>query len=422
VDGPDVDVSSAVSTDADVRITGVAVGGEGVAREPSGRVLFVAGALPGERVRARLVGEARRHARAVTIEVVEAAPVRVAPPCPFVAAGCGGCGWQHVDGAAQRRLKAGMVADALRRLGGEHDPVVAPGPDLPATGYRTTLRGEADTEGRFALRRHHSHDLVAVPGCLVAHPLVASVVAEGRFPPGAGVTVRAGARTGDRLVVVDLPDTGAGAGAADATGGTAVPDGVRVVTGTELAAGTRAWLHEEVAGARLRVSARSFFQAGPDAAEALVLAVSDAAGPIAGGERFADLYGGVGLFAATVAGPPGARVEVVEASASSAADARVNLRALDARVVRSDVARWHGRRTDVVVADPPSAGLGRAGVRAVVGARAPRLVLVSCDAGALGRDVGLLRAAGYQRTGSTLVDVFPQTPHVEVVSRFERRA
>ncbi|MGH9113600.1 MAG: class I SAM-dependent RNA methyltransferase [Acidimicrobiales bacterium] len=424
-----------------LRVTNVAVGGDGVARELSGRVVLVAGALPGELVDVEVVDERRDRARAVVVGVREAAPARAEPPCPFVAAGCGGCGWQHVAPAAQRELKVDMVADALRRQGGVADPWVAAGPTLDATGYRTTLRGVADDGGRFALRRHRSHDLVAVPACLVAHPLVAEVLAEGRFPPGADVTVRVGARTGERMVVVDgladpadapesadVADAPESAGFADAAG-VAVPGDVRVVTGAELAAGRRAWIHEEVAGHRLRVSARSFFQARPDGAEALVDAVRTALdGALAGGARLADLYGGVGLFAVVLAGDVAAagdgRVEVVEASASSAADARINVGHLGprvrVRVVRCDVARWRPRRMDAVIADPPRAGLGRGGARAVAATRAGRLALVSCDVAALGRDVRLLAEAGYGLVDATLVDLFPHTPHVEVVSRFDR--
>ncbi|HEY8524354.1 MAG TPA: hypothetical protein VIL48_05290 [Acidimicrobiales bacterium] len=341
-----------------------------------------------------------------------------------------------------------MVADALRRLGGLDDPLVDPGPELAPAGYRTTLRGVADADGRFALRRRASHDPVAVPGCRVADPLVAEVVEAGRFPPGAEVTIRAGARTGERLVIVDRPAGRAGAGrdGTDPAGvpdglldGVDVPDGVRVVAGAELTAGRRAWFHEEVAGRWLRISARSFFQPRPDGAEALVAAVAAAVGepgPASrGGGRphLVDLYGGVGLFAVTA--DPGWRVTVVEASASAVADARINLASRPApadvaapagpvappdRVVRSDVARWRPRRAAAVVADPPRAGLGRAGVRAVVRTGADRLALVSCDAGALGRDAALLTAAGYRFAGATLVDQFVGTPHVEVVSRFVR--
>jgi 23S rRNA (uracil1939-C5)-methyltransferase len=405
---------SSTGTSVDVRITGVAVGGDGLARDDDGRVLLVADALPGELIRASVLDERRNHARAVADAVVEPAASRVEPPCPFVAAGCGGCGWQHVRPDAQRQLKVTMVADALRRLGRIDDPVVDPGPDLAPTGYRTTLRAVAGADGRLALRRRHSHDLVAVPGCQVAHPLVAEVLAAGRFPPGAEVTVRAGARTADRLVVVDPSAPG--------DGGVVVPEGVRVVGGDELAGGRRAWFHEEVAGRRFRISARSFFQPQPDGAEALVAAVAEAVGsaPPSGG-HLVDLYGGVGLFAATVGLGAGWRVTLVEASASAAADARINLAGTGARVVRADVRRWRPRRADVVVADPPRAGLGRDGVRVVAGTRAETVVLVSCDAGALGRDAGLLTRAGYRFAGATLVDQFVGTPHVEVVSRFDRR-
>jgi 23S rRNA (uracil1939-C5)-methyltransferase len=430
-----------------LRVTAAAAGGDGVAREPSGRVVLVAGALPGELVDAEIVDQRRDHARAEVVAVREAAPGRVHPPCPFVAAGCGGCGWQHVAPNAQRQLKVDVVTDALRRQGGVADPRVSAGPALRATAYRTTLRGAADDRAQFTLRRRHSHDLVAVPACLVAHPLVAEVLAEGRFPPGAEITVRVGARTGERMVVVDgLEDP---ADAAD-VGAVTVPQDVRVVTGAELAAGRRAWIHEVVAGHRLRVSARSFFQARPDGAEALVDAVRTALdGALGAGTRLADLYGGVGLFAVALAHDVGAaahgvasadgggadgpqacggddngRVEVVEASASSAADARINVSQLGrrVRVVRTDVARWRARRMDVVVADPPRAGLGRGGTRAVAATRAHRLALVSCDAGALGRDVRLLARAGYRLVDATLIDLFPHTPHVEVVSRFDRVA
>ena len=473
----------------------------------------------------------------------------IAPPCPFVAAGCGGCGWQHVAVDDQRALKVGLVTEALRR-GGVADPVVDEGPALPATGYRTTVRGVADADGRVALRRARSHELIAVPECQVAHPLVAEVLAGGRFPPGAEVTIRASVATGDRLVIVDLPDRpapdgppadervpdagipaalgdpgrpgppgpgaaegqagdvgvptevgdagstrapdagvaageelagdvgvptdaggtpapdagvaageepagdvgvppgvgGAGGAAASVSGvgegpagGVEVPDRVRVVTGAELAAGKRAWAYEVVAGVRLRVSARSFFQSGPAGAEALVAAVRQALdGAVGPGRHLVDLYGGVGLFAATIGIPAGSRTTVVEASAPAAADARVNMAAavdlakavatatggagpdVAGKVVRSDVARWHPRRAHALVADPPRAGLGRGGVRAVARSGARRLALVSCDAGALGRDTKLLLDAGYRFVGAVLVDQFVGTPHVEVVSCFDR--
>jgi 23S rRNA (uracil1939-C5)-methyltransferase len=199
-----------------------------------------------------------------------------------------------------------------------------------------------------------------------------------------------------------------------------VPEGVRVVSTTELSQGRRAWFHEEAAGRRWRISARSFFQARPDGADALVAAVRAAtAGARLLGGHLVDLYGGVGLFAGAAegAGP----VTLVESSASSAADARVNLDGLDARVVRADVARWRVSPAEVVVADPPRTGLGAEVVRRVAATGAGRVALVSCDPAALGRDAKLLTAAGYDLVACQLVDLFPHTSHVEVVSRFDRR-
>ncbi len=367
---------------------------------------FVPGGLPGETVRVELVRQKKDFARGELREVVAASPDRIEPPCPHVADGCGGCDWQHVDPGAQSRLKAAVVADALRRQAHLEVPIDL-GPALPATGYRTTVRGEA-AGGRIGFKRRSSHDLVGIDACLVAHPLVDELIVDGRFPDG-DVVLRAGARTGERLVVV----AGDGSGAS-------VPDGVRVVGSAALADGLRAWFHDEVAGRRWRISARSFFQARPDGAEALVAAVDAALGADRPeGGHLVDLYGGVGLFAGALA--RGARVTLVEQGLASLADARVNLADLDARIVRADVAHWGATKADLVVADPPRAGLGERGVARVAATHAPVVALVSCDPASLGRDARHLRDAGYDLRSCQLVDLFPQTSHVEVVSRFERR-
>ena len=386
-------------------ITTVVAGGDGLARDPDGRVVFVEGALAGERVLAEVREHRKDFSRAVTVDVLSPSGDRTLPPCPFVAAGCGGCDWQHLVPDGQRRAKASIVADSLRRLA-HLEREVGPGPSLPDLHHRTTLRGAA-VDGRFALRHRGSHDLVPIGPCLIADPLIDELVRDGRFPDGE-VTLRAGARTGERLVVVS------GDPAA-----TQVPEGVRVVSTAQLRAGTRAWYHEELAGRRWRISAESFFQARPDGAEALVALVGDALeGALAADDHLVDLYGGVGLFAATLATGP---VTLVESSPSAAADARINLADHRARVVRGDASRWRGKRAAAVVADPPRAGLGRQGVAAVVATQTPRLALVSCDAAAFARDARLLDAAGYDLRTATLVDLFPQTSHLEVVSRFDRR-
>lgn len=393
-------------TRVELRTTSVAVGGEAVAREDSGRVVFVAGGLPDETVLVELEDERATFARGAVVDVVDASPDRVVPPCPHVAAGCGGCDWQHIAVPTQRDLRRQIVAEVLERTGGIIDPVVTDGPPLAAHGLRTTVRGIAGPDGRFAFRRRRSHDLVEVDSCLISHPLVEEIISAGRFRPGAAVVIRVGARTGERMVVIG-----------PTAGGTVVPEGVEVVGEDQLASGHRAWIHEEAAGRTWRISARSFFQASPEGAEALVGAVGELIERHApDANRLVDLCSGVGLFGGTLGA--GRTVVGVERSASAVADARTNLADIDARLLKVALARWRPSPADVVIADPARSGLQKDGVAAVVGTGAPLCVLVSCDPAALGRDAKLLAAAGYRHAGSTVIDLFGHTSHVEVVTGF----
>ena len=235
------------------------------------------------------------------------------------------------------------------------------------------------------------------------------LVRDGRFGAAVEVTLRIGGATGERLAVVapSVPDD------------LALPSDVTVVGEDELAEGRHVWFHDEVAGRRFRISARSFFQTRTDGAEALVAAVRDAGGDAWGHGRLADLYGGVGLFASTLG--EGMSTVLVESARSSVADAEHNLADRDATVVRSSVDRWRPSPADLVVADPPRAGLGKAALAPILATGAHRLVLVSCDAAAFGRDAGLLAEAGFERRSTVLVDLFPHTPRVELVSRFDRK-
>ena len=383
--------------------TAMAAGGAAVAREATGRVVLVDGALPGETVDAVLTEERSSYARARVSAVLEPSPDRVTPPCPHVVRGCGGCGWQHISLEAQRRYKTGVVSEALRRIGGVEGAEVLPASPARLAGYRTTLRLRSDG-ARPGFRRYRGHEVVPVDSCLVAHPLLGELLAAGDFGAATDITLRCGARTGERLAVLG-----------PSSGGASLPASVRVIGEDELAAGRRAWIFEEVAGKRLRLSAESFFQASPEGAEVLVSLVGSALSGAPDGP-LVDAYGGVGLFAATVgAGRP---VMLLECSAPAAADARVNVPSASVR--RVDVARWRASKAAVVVADPPRAGLGAAGVAALVASRPSHLALVSCDPASLGRDAALLTARGFALEWAALVDMFPGTPHIEVVSRFVR--
>ncbi len=385
----------------------VATGGDGVARDDAGRVVFVRGALPGDVARVRIRDERRRHAHGTIAELLHPGPGRREPPCPHLAQGCGGCDLQHAEVARQHELKVQIVIDCLERIGRVHQPEVERGGAVPPTGYRTTLHAAVSGD-RAGLHGWHSHEVVPTPGCLVAHPTLREILAEGRFPGARSAMLRVGARTGECVVVVDPTAERA-----------AVPRG-ELLGRDQLGRANPGVIHERVGARLLRVSARSFFQSGPDAAELLLAAVDEAVGASGRRGTLVDLYGGVGLLGGGV-DIDGPRV-CVERSAAAAADARVNLAPLgaDATVVQVPVERWRPVAAEVVIADPARSGLGRAGVEQVVATGAGTVVLVSCDPGSLGRDALLLGRSGYELGRATVLDLFPQTSHVEVVSLFTR--
>lgn len=396
-----------VPTTLRLRPSSMAAGGSALARDDDGRVVFVDGALPDELVEAEVFDEHTDYARAVVVQVIEPAEGRVAPPCPYVGAGCGGCGWQHVAPQVQVALKRDIVLDALRRIGRLTSADVAAGQPLPSTGYRTTVRmGVRD--GRAAFHGHRSHDLVPIDECLVAHPLLHDLIGSGRYEGATDVTLRCGSATGERLVL-----------ASPHAHGVEVPDDVVVIGANEVKRGRTARIHEVVRGRRFLISATSFFQARTDGAEALVDAVrqefvhDDEAG------TFVDAYCGVGLFAGLLGA--GRKIVAVERHGPAVRDARDNL-GRDAQVVRAEITAWDPVPARVVVADPARPGLGGKAAARLAATGATRLVLVSCDPASLARDVGILTGLGFVHRRSTLVDLFPHTPHVEVVTRFDRVA
>jgi len=388
----------------DVDVVRIAGGGEGVAHLDDGRVVFVSGAVPGDRARIELTVDKRRFAKGRIVEVVEGGPARIEPTCNHVADGCGGCDWRHVRPAEQVALKVAIVTDALERIGRLVEPAVTAAPALAPSGGRTTVRAIVK-DGRAGFRRRASHDAVIVEGCDVAHPLIEELLVGGRFGAAEEVTLRAGVASGDRLALVS-----------PTADGVVLPDDVIVVGADELAAGRSAHITEEVGGRSWQISAGSFFQTRPDGATALfdlVATAVEANAPADG--PMVDLYSGVGLFAAAAGGRT---VTAVESGSSSVADARINLADDPVTVVESKVERWVPQPADIVVADPSRAGLGAEAVNIIAATDAGAVVLVSCDPGSLGRDAALLVDAGYRFHSATVVDLFPQTSHVEVVSVF----
>ena len=423
----------AVGDEVEVDVTAIAHGGHCIARH-EGQVLFVRHTIPGERVVARVTetGAGERFVRADAVSVLTASPDRVTPPCPWAGPGrCGGCDLQHVALHRQRALKADVVREQLARLAHleprvEVEPV--PG-DAEGLDWRTRVEFAVDDEGRAGLRRHRSHDVVAIDHCRIAAPGIDLLrVTEGLWP-GVEAVDTVAPSVGEPLAVV-VP-------------GPVVPVvHERAEASWPLDDGTEQSLSRE-----LEVSARGFWQVHPGAARTFVEAVMTVAG-VRPGERALDLYAGVGLFAsalALAAGPTG-QVIAVESDPEAADHARENLgdqpnaAVLTARVddafgvarpSRRGSAKQRGSRprkasrsalmptaADVVVLDPPRTGAGR-GVCTEIAALRPRVVVyVACDPAALARDTAYLADLGYRLDGLRAFDAFPMTHHVECVATF----
>jgi 23S rRNA (uracil1939-C5)-methyltransferase len=391
---------------AEVRIERLVAGGDGMGRLDDGRVVFVPGALAGEVVQVHLTQQRRDFARGELVDVIEAAAGRVVPPCPELARGCGGCDWQHLVADGQLAAKVAIVQEALRRTAKLADAHVVAGGSVPPWRYRTSLRLAASPDGRLGLRRSRSHDVVPLGSCAVAHPELEALAVAGRAAGADEVSLRVSASTGQRTAWVSWGSAGTSRASAS------FPDDVVV--------GPDAAVHEVVAGVELHVSAASFFQSGPAAAELLVDVVRRAGGDqLAAARTVVDAYAGVGLFAATVV-PSSARVVLVESSSSACSDARRNLTRGATEVVEQPVERWAPIAADVVIADPARTGLGAEAAAVLAATDAEVVVLVSCDPVAAARDVRLLVGHGYRLESCTVLDLFPQTHHVETVARLVR--
>ncbi|MFJ8203098.1 class I SAM-dependent RNA methyltransferase [Micromonospora chalcea] len=392
----------------ELTVDAVAPGGHCVARV-GGQVVFVRHALPGERVIAEVTELHRGFARADAVEILDAAPDRVTPPCPYARPGrCGGCDLQHVAPAAQLDWKLAVVREQLTRLGGfTAEQIDALGVRVEALpggplGWRSRVRYAVDAAGRAGLLKHRSHEVVPIERCLIAHPAIQELPV---LPP-------TGARWPDADAVETVASTGG-----DVTV-VAYAEGVpTAVSGPER-------VRETAAGRSFTLPASGFWQVHPAAADALTSAVLDLLDPQPG-ETAWDLYGGAGLFAAALAERVGgARVTLVESAPDGVAAARENLadlRGVEVVAARVETALARRRITgpvDLVVLDPPRSGAGAPVVRDVVAAGPRAVAYVACDPAAFARDVRTFREAGWRLAELRGYDLFPMTQHVELVGLF----
>lgn len=420
----------------EAEVESLAHGGEGVARV-EGRVVFVPGAAPGDRVLARIVEGHPRWARARLERVLRSSADRIEPRCPLHAE-CGGCGLQHVPPDIQRQAKAAAVTDLLERVGGRRPPspvVCEPAPRDWAYRQRAVLSWRRAQES-VTVGFHRAGDpvgLVDVPACPVLDGRIAARLPDIRSALRAALGDEAGADEG-RLVLrapsghpVDAGVFAADPGAAERIAAALTARGDAATwgrwdrRGLHLAGGApRREVHLAYRGLNLRVGFDSFLQADLEAASALYEAVLEALEATAG-EAVIDAYAGIGVVACELA-RAGVRVTAVENHHGAASDLRANVaRAGDVHVLEmaADRLDWRRPRPDGIVVNPPRGGCARRVIDGIDRSGARRLVYVACDPATLARDVHRLGAA-WHLDGVRAFDLFPQTAHVETVLRLTR--
>jgi 23S rRNA (uracil1939-C5)-methyltransferase len=427
-----------------LEIESLAYGGKGIARR-NGYVVFVAGGLPGDQVRAEVTKAKRGYAEASAVELVRPSPDRIPPRCDHGGEPCPGAPWQGLAYAEQLRHKRQQVEDSLVRLGElEGFELEEIEPAAEQWRYRNKLEysfGERDGELVLGFHaRGRWDEIVDTDDCRLAsernnemrNDLRAWARAEAlpaydrRSRAGVlrNLVIREGRRTGQlqsRLVTspaeiprppVDLHTIVEGPGS-----GTDGPTGV---LGAE-------YLEEELCGLHFRISHNAFFQTNTEMAERLYGIAAEMAA-LRGSERVFDLFCGIGTLALTLAGNAGEvwGIELVEEAIVDAEEnARLN-RISNARFRAGDARREirplldEAGSPDVAVVDPPRAGLSKKVIRRLIECDAPRIVYVSCNPTTLAPNAAQLSEAGYRLRRVKPVDMFPQTPHIECVALLEK--
>ncbi len=382
-------------------------GGDALGRL-DGRVVLAPFALPGERIRARPEREKPALIRARTLEVLEPAPERVAAPCPYFGR-CGGCHYQHAPYTYQLEAKRAILREESRRLG----KIEPPGEIGIISGEPWAYRNRVQLhvqEARIGYREARSHKLCAVGRCPISSPkieetihTVAGMLNDARWPRFVR-TIEI--FTDERQILLNVLD-------AD----------------RPVARRFFEWCAEAIPGlvphsldyeGRFRVSRNSFFQVNRFMADKLVETAIDGAD----GRTALDLYAGVGLFSLALA-RRFQEVTAVESGSAASRDLAFNAERAGLTEVRAAQSTAEAfletldRAPDFLLADPPRAGLGKDVVRRLIDLRPPAIALVACDPATMARDLAALTGAGYRIEKMTMVDLFPQTYHLETVVRLK---
>jgi 23S rRNA (uracil1939-C5)-methyltransferase len=394
-------------------------GGDAMGRLADGRAVFVPFGLPGEHVRVRLTEEKRGFARGELMEVLEASLLRIIPRCIHFGV-CGGCHYQHLPYEEQLKAKTEILRDQLTRIGRVENPpvqlmVASPSP----WNYRNHVQFHLTEEGKLGYVKAQAPEIFAVKECYLPEGSINSFWRQLEFEPGTNIE-RVSLRSGkeEELMLILESDS---------------PESPELEIEAEISV---AHVHEEntfviagndhivisVVGRDFRVSAASFFQVNTAMAGKMVEHLL-AHLPISPVDILLDVYCGVGLFSAFLA-PRCRRLIGVESFPSACKDFAFNLDEFDNvelyEGLAEDVIPHLDLNADVVLLDPPRAGLEKRVVDGLLKLNPGVIAYVSCDPSTLARDAARLINGGYKLKDVTPFDLFPQTFHIESISLFER--
>ncbi|MBS1249574.1 MAG: 23S rRNA (uracil-C(5))-methyltransferase RlmCD [Chloroflexi bacterium] len=394
-------------------------GGEVLARLPDKRAVFIPYALPSESVSIRLVEDKQRYARAELLEVLEPTPERVSPRCPHFME-CGGCHYQHLSYLGQLKAKKAILIDQLERIGKFESPPVGDTVPSPSQwNYRNHMQFHLSPQGKLGFQAPRSKDVVPIQECHLPDDLINAIwpLLELEFVPGLErIGLRSGEGDQDALLIlesvdphpfefdVDIPLSAVLQG----------PGGQIVLSGDEFTI-------LEVGGFPFVVSAGAFFQVNTAQAEQLIAHLLETL-PLSPTTTLMDVYCGVGLFSVFLA-PEVEKLIGIESSPIAAEDFMYNLAdfpGVDFYESPAGTVLPHLEPSpDVMLVDPPRAGLEREALDGILDLKPKTLAYISCDPATLARDAHRLTKGGYGLKQVTPFDMFPQTYHIESVSIFE---
>lgn len=409
-----------MTSTVDVRIDNLTYGGDGLGRLVDGRVVFVPYAIPGELVRLKLVEDKPRYARAELVEVLEASANRVIPRCQHFTT-CGGCHYQQMNYPTQLKAKATILREQLERIGGLKDiPGVEVGVASDPWYYRNHIQFHLTQDGKLGFQRAHSNQPFAIQECHLPEVAINQLWPRIEVEPLPGVervSLRLGADEDMMLIlecsnpepldfsIEDLAISVVQLGPSDSV----------VLAGSD-------HIVMEVSGRRFKVSPRSFFQVNTNQAQTMLKHLT-AHLFLSESQTVLDVYSGVGLYSAYLA-PKVKRLVGIEFSPDACEDFSINLDEFENVELYEDSAEQVlgsiNFKPDIIIMDPPRAGLGRLTIEGILAQGAEQLAYVSCDPATLARDAKQIASGGYSLRDLTLIDMFPQTYHIESISYWEK--